>query len=287
MSADPSIVPVSAVIPCFRCSDTIERAVESVATQTQRPAELLLVDDASGDDTLPTLERIRDRFGEWIRVIPLATNGGPSVARNTGWEAARQPYVAFLDADDAWHPRKIEIQHAWMREHPEATLTGHSYVRVEAATSPACSPGRCVARRVHGWRLLLSNCFPTRTVMVRREVPFRFPPDKRHSEDYQLWLTMVLSGEPSYRLEAPLAMRYKAPYGEGGLSGDLWRMEAGELDTYWKLRRARLISIPAFAGLAAISYAKFLGRTAVVQSRRALRLGPVRSSGSAPAAGSP
>lgn len=122
-------VPVSVVVPCYCCEGTIERAVDSVMKQTALPAEVLLVDDASPDQgrTLNKLRQLQGRFRDktHIEVIALKNNGGPSVARNAGWEAATQPYIAFLDADDAWHPQKLEIQYEWMKEYSEVVLTGH------------------------------------------------------------------------------------------------------------------------------------------------------------------
>ncbi|MHB1099234.1 MAG: glycosyltransferase family 2 protein, partial [Burkholderiales bacterium] len=108
-------VPVSVIIPCYRCAETIARAVDSVLKQTLPPEEILLVEDCSGDDgnTLAVLHSLQQN-NPFIRVIPLAKNGGPAAARNAGWDAAKQPYIAFLDADDAWHPKKLEIQYSWM-----------------------------------------------------------------------------------------------------------------------------------------------------------------------------
>ena len=120
-------VPVSVIVPCYCCAATIETAIESVARQTARPAEVILVDDASGDDTVAALRRLHHRHGaDWMKVIRQEQNGGPSVARNAGWAMATQPYLAFLDADDSWHPRKVELQYGWMAAHPEVALTGHS-----------------------------------------------------------------------------------------------------------------------------------------------------------------
>lgn len=121
---------VSVVIPCYRCSDVIERAVTSVWEQTLRPAEVILVDDCSGDGTVDTLYALQKKFPpNWIKVIELEQNSGPGEARNAGWAAASHSYVAFLDADDSWHPQKIEIQYSWMIEHPDVVLTGHECVR--------------------------------------------------------------------------------------------------------------------------------------------------------------
>ena len=79
--------PVTVVVPCYRCANTIERAIASVAAQTLRPNELLLVEDASGDGTLEVLLALQRRYEEWIRVIPLELNAGAAFDRNAGWIA--------------------------------------------------------------------------------------------------------------------------------------------------------------------------------------------------------
>lgn len=254
--------PVSAIVPCYRCADTIERAIVSVASQTRRPYELILVDDASGDNTLDVLQNLRDRYGtDWIRIIPLPQNGGPSLARNKGWEAATQPYIAFLDADDAWHPRKIEIQYNWMKNYSDVALTGHDCIWIKPGESPCTDlPREWKAWHVTPRHLLLSNRFPTRSVMLRRDIPFRFEPAKRHSEDYLLWLQIVLEGYEAWRLELPLAYLFKAPYGEGGLSGNLWEMEKGEIGNYIWLYRKGYLNWFSVYGLVVYSLFKFLRR---------------------------
>ncbi len=118
--------PVSVIIPCFNCENTIIRAVNSVFKQTWQPKELILIDDGSTDESLSRLYDLRDHLGSsWIRILELRNNNGPGAARNAGWEAATQPYLAFLDADDAWHPCKVEIQLKYMQENSEMAITGH------------------------------------------------------------------------------------------------------------------------------------------------------------------
>lgn len=100
----------------------------------------------------------------------------------------------------------------------------------------------------------------TRSVMLHRKLPFRFPEDKRFSEDYCLWLEMVLNGINAWYLDIPLAISFKAAYGEAGLSRDLVAMEKGELDTYQRLRRKKLLSSGLTIGLFGFSLIKHLRR---------------------------
>lgn len=257
-------VPISVIIPCYRCSDTVERAVVSVADQTWRPAEVILVDDASGDGTLAALQALQARYGDWINILSLPANGGPGAARNAGWDAARQPYLAFLDADDSWHPRKIEIQFQDMERHPQVAITGHGYSwsQIEPQGWPSL-PARYTASTVACWRLLLSNCLTTSTVMLRTNLGYRFEPSRRYSEDYLLWLQIICSGVTGHYIGLKLARRYKAPYGSSGLSGRLWAMERGELANYRQLCRDRLLSRPTALVLSALSLAKYARRVVI------------------------
>lgn len=98
---------VSAIIPCYNMKDYVVQAIESARSQTISGLEILLVDDGSTDGTEKILDRYRNMKN--IRVINKA-NGGLSAARNTGILESSSQYVAFLDADDEWEPRKLERQ---------------------------------------------------------------------------------------------------------------------------------------------------------------------------------
>lgn len=260
---------VSVIIPCYRCSETIERAVESVIRQTLPPKEILLVEDCSDDEgaTLASLYHLKQNFQDkiCIKIIQLKENSGPGGARNAGWDEAQQTYLAFLDADDSWHPRKLEIQYQWMKSHPGVALTGHQSIWIKSGKQAHNLPDQWLAKLIGRRQLLLFNCFPTRSVMLRREIAYRFDPTKRQAEDYLLWLMISLGGHPAWRLELPLAYTYKADFGGSGLSGDLWKMEKGELDTYRQVYRNEMISRIEFIGLVLMSLSKYLRRLLLSQ----------------------
>lgn len=262
--------PVSVVIPCYRCVETIARAVGSVAAQTRRPAELFLVDDASGDGTLERLRGLAREHGDWIMVIAQPENRGAADARNAGWAAATQPYLAFLDADDAWHPRKIEIQYGYMKAHPEAAICAHRHAVLDRPEVPDPPVDDVSVERVSRASLLRSNNFFAPTMMMlKRELPQRFRSGRRHVDDHLLWMQIVCAGHDLVRLSPRLAYTYKRPFGESGLSGQLWAMQKSELANYWILRRERAIGLPAALALSAWSLAKFIRRLALVALRRA------------------
>ncbi len=107
------------VIPTYNRAEVIGRAVGSVTRQTYRPIEIFVVDDASTDDTVETLNQLP--FPE-LRVIRHATNQFAAAARNSGMRAATGEYIAFLDSDDTWLPDKLERQVALLESEPDAGI---------------------------------------------------------------------------------------------------------------------------------------------------------------------
>jgi glycosyltransferase involved in cell wall biosynthesis len=105
--------PVSVVVPCYRCADTIGASVASIAAQTLLPAEVLLVDDCSGDGTLEALHGVASQHrAGWVKVLTSPRNGDH---RRRAILAGRTPqeYIAFLDADDTGHPPRSSCR--WRR----------------------------------------------------------------------------------------------------------------------------------------------------------------------------
>ena len=122
---------VSVVVPVFNASGFITDTIMSVKSQTYPNWELILVDDASTDNSLSIIKRMAQEHnngGEQIRVIELEGNQKAAKARNRGVLEARGRYVAFLDADDLWDPEKLAKQVAMMRELDCAfSFTGYEF----------------------------------------------------------------------------------------------------------------------------------------------------------------
>jgi glycosyltransferase involved in cell wall biosynthesis len=108
---------VSVVIPTYNYGRFVTEAVESALTQTYPNVEVIVVDDGSTDDTK---ERLAG-YGDRIRYI-YQENQGLSAARNTGLRAARGRFIALLDSDDAFHPRKLEFQVKLLEGCPDVGL---------------------------------------------------------------------------------------------------------------------------------------------------------------------
>ncbi len=134
--ARPATMPkVSVIIPAYNAEPYLREAIESVRRQTHRNLEIIVVDDGSSDGTA----RIAATFHDVVYVHQH--NRGASSARNSGARLARGKYLAFLDADDVWHPCKLEHQLRALSEHPESvfchTLLSRDPDSVKGVSSPA------------------------------------------------------------------------------------------------------------------------------------------------------
>ena len=192
---------VSVIVGVYNKERFVGECLRSVLAQTYTNWELIVVDDASTDNSLAEAERAIAGDSR-TRILRRKTNSGhPGVARNEGLRAARGRYVAFLDADDLWKPEKLSVQVAFMEEHPEYPLTHTRCEEIDAE-------GR-VLRVRHGDNLpppgdclreLFRHCFIcTSTVMVRKDFGealgwFPEKPEYRCGEDYEFFVRCAGKG---------------------------------------------------------------------------------------------
>lgn len=115
---------VSVIIPTYNRAKTILNSVNSVLQQSYSDVEVLIVDDASVDETQAVIESVQE---ERVKYIKLPQNSGASVARNIGVEYAQGQIIAFEDSDDIWHYDKLEKQMKYWKEHPEYAMIYCSY----------------------------------------------------------------------------------------------------------------------------------------------------------------
>ncbi|WP_287797332.1 glycosyltransferase family 2 protein [Idiomarina sp.] len=105
---------VSVIMPLYNSAQYAVKSIKSVLSQTYKNLELILVDDASIDDTYQQISPFLN--DKRVRYIGLTKNSGSAVARNVGIEEARGRYIAFLDSDDLWMPHKVEKQLDFMSQ---------------------------------------------------------------------------------------------------------------------------------------------------------------------------
>lgn len=266
-----TVVPVSVIMPSYNSEATIERALKSIFDQAVLPAEVVVVDDCSVDGTVALVASIAAAAPVRVELIALNKNQGAANARNVGLDAASSPVVAFLDSDDAWHRRKIEVQYELLKNDQQLFLISHRWILLEDVLQLNDLPiARHAATPISFGRLLYKNYFNTSTVMMRA-TPLRFDKNLRHSEDYDFWLAIAASGLKLARISEPLAAAFKGFYGESGLSRSLWRMESGELGCYRRLRSSGRIKTGQFMLACAFSLIKFASRVIRVWTRKFVR----------------
>ncbi|WP_180190500.1 glycosyltransferase family 2 protein [Acinetobacter sp. YH01009] len=107
---------VTVITPSYNSSQFIEHTIQSIQNQTYKNWELLIIDDCSIDKSREVIQSYVNKDSR-IKMICLEQNSGAAVARNTGIKNASGRFIAFLDSDDTWYPKKLEKQLNFMLEH--------------------------------------------------------------------------------------------------------------------------------------------------------------------------
>lgn len=180
---------VSAIITTYNRKGFVQEAVDSVLAQTYGDLELIVVDDGSTDDTGEALQG----YDEKLRYV-FQKNEGASAARNCGLELAQGEFVAFLDSDDLWLPKKLEMQVACMGEHHDSQIcyTDEIWIRRGRRVNPKKRHAK-YSGEIYPHCLPLCIISPSSALMRRglfEEVGV-FDPALPVCEDYDLWLRVA------------------------------------------------------------------------------------------------
>ena len=233
----PDAELVSVVIPCYNAADFIAATLESVLAQTYRHFEVIVVDDCSKDSSV---EIIRRYVGQDSRVtlIQMERNAGaPAGPRNRGVRDARGEWIAFLDADDLWHPRKLEHQMAAIRS------TG---ARMCSTSMKDLLPGQAVVfsdpnepgiSRITLSMQLFKYRTPTSSIVVRRELmlvnPFNEDLQFKAREDTDCFIRMHEYMDCSVKVMFPFVL-YRVQQAQ--ISGNKLKMVGRHLNMLKKYR---------------------------------------------------
>lgn len=187
---------VSVIIPTYNYGRFIEATIESVVGQTCSDLEILVVDDASSDDTAEVVGAIPD---DRITYLRHEVNKGPSAARNTGLARASGIFVTCIDSDDTMKPRNLEVKTGVLQASPDVDVV---FGNVEVVDEEGTTLGIGNRRREDELlpqpellrRLLSGNPFHASATVVRRrayDAAGTYREDLRHAEDWDLWLRMA------------------------------------------------------------------------------------------------
>lgn len=196
-SYDNSAYNISVVIPAYNAGGTITNTIESVIAQTIKPSQVIVVDDGSTDNTAEIVKQF-----ESVTYIHQQ-NAGVSSARNAGVKAATGDWIAFLDADDQWIEKKLELQINILKNNPDLVWTTGNYLQClkgKEIEQPLVSPNKAKAllggkdhfdyliafkNHCRGW---------TGTMLIKKEVLEQvglFNTERHLGEDIELWFRIA------------------------------------------------------------------------------------------------
>jgi glycosyltransferase involved in cell wall biosynthesis len=233
---------VSVIMPAYNAEAYMARSIESVLAQTRSRLELIVVDDCSTDGTFEGVSE-KAALDDRIRLHRLPKNAGVAAARNAGIERARGEYVAFLDSDDWWHPRKLELQIAQMQAH-DATVSYCAFQRVG-------EDGRLLSRvdppptLTHA-DMLRSNFIGNLTGVYARSLgPAEFI--RMGHEDYVFWLQMIRRSGTARRIEFPESLAFYLVR-EGSVSANKLRAAGWQWRIYRDIEHLSLLRAAWYMG---------------------------------------
>ena len=204
---------VSVVMPCYNAAATVSEAIGSVVAQSMPQWELLVVDDASCDNSLRIVAEMADADAR-IRLLSSPKNQGVASARNMGVAASRGEFIAFLDSDDRWETEKLTLQLQRLKE-TGADLCCTSYRLLNADPTVIAKIYR-VPKVIDYAMMLRENFIGCSTVLVRAALLPKPAFDRRFfHEDYALWLRLLQGGCRAVGIEEPLV-----DYRPGGKSAN-------------------------------------------------------------------
>ena len=219
---------ISVVIPTLNRINTIQRAIDSVINQTFKPAEIIVVDNGSSDGTLKFLRE------QYPKITILKENKiGVSNARNKGIKKSINQWIALLDSDDAWHPRKLEIQTSML----DSALKEYNLIHTDEIWFRNNKHINQMKKhkKQGGYifeRCLSLCCISPSSVLFKKNILDKvglFDESLPVCEDYDMWLKICSSEEVLFAQD-------KLTYKYGGHKDQLSK-------SYWGMDRFRIKSI--------------------------------------------
>ena len=228
MSKNENKYKISVVIPTLNRINTLQRALDSVINQTYKPDEIIVVDNGSSDGTLKFLRE------QYPKITILTENKiGVSSARNKGIKKSINQWIALLDSDDAWHPRKLEIQTSML----DSALKEYNLIHTDEIWFRNNKHINQMKKhkKQGGYifeRCLSLCCISPSSVLFKKNILDKvglFDESLPVCEDYDMWLKICSSEEVLFAQD-------KLTYKYGGHKDQLSK-------SYWGMDRFRIKSI--------------------------------------------
>jgi len=245
-----SLPKVSVIVPTYNRASWLEETLRSVTRQTFKNFELIVIDDGSTDSTSQVMQSFPD-----AQYFIMGKNSGVSKARNLGLDYAKGEFICFLDSDDLWDERKLEIQLYWMENNIDSQVcyTNEIWIRNGVRVNPM-NKHRKYTGDIFRHCLALCIVSPS-SVMLRKELFDKvgnFDESLPACEDYDLWLRIAVKYTFHF-IEEPLIIK------RGGHAGQLSRK-------YWGMDRFRVSALKKLLDQSSLDKEKLqLTREALVE----------------------
>lgn len=196
---------VSIIIPVYNASRFLEETINSIQEQTYSNWEAIFIDDCSSDNSYDIIKQYQ-KNDKRIKVIKNKINNGVAISRNNGIDYAKGEYLCFLDADDKWHPEKLEKQINFMQElNCEFSFTGYQFANEK------CNPNGkivLVPNKINYKQALKNTTIWTSTVMFNMGKLTKddiYMPNIKRGQDTATWWKVLKKIEYAYGLNEVLS----------------------------------------------------------------------------------
>lgn len=245
---------ISIIMPAYQAGRYISKAIASVQAQTCKESwELLVIDDCSTDNTAKVMEGYAGDGR--IRYLKQHANQGVACARNRGIREARGKYVAFLDADDWWDSRKLELQMACIaRTGAVLCCTGRELAQPDGTLTGKVIQ---VPKKITYQMMLKTNVIPCGSVVMRTDAAreFEFVHDECH-EDYILWMKVLRKYKAAAGVNVPAL---KCRLSAGGKSRNKLKSARMQYGSYRHLGYGRFQSFYYMIFYTIYGFRKYMG----------------------------
>ena len=193
---------ISIITPLYNCAAFLEQTIQSVISQTYQNWEMIMVDDCSQDDSLLIATQYAEK-DKRIKVIKLEKNSGAAVARNTAIAAAKGRFIAFLDSDDLWLSKKLELQIKFMLS-KDIAFSYTAYEKMNQNGEVFELMG--IPEQINYTQLLKTCVIGCLTVIYdTNKLGKVHMPLNTKREDFATWLSIIKEVNCAYGLTIPLA----------------------------------------------------------------------------------
>ncbi|MDE5695822.1 MAG: glycosyltransferase family 2 protein [Lachnospiraceae bacterium] len=229
---------VSVIMPAYNCEKYIGESIDSVLNQTYAFLELIIVNDASTDDTKKIILEYCKKDNR-IFMYDLHTNSGAAAARNKAIEMAKGKFIAFLDSDDIWKRNKLEKQIEFMeKNHYPITCT--SYGKIDSDSKVLGKIAKC--KNVYTYKDILIECPGNSTIIYDVSILGKtYGPDLKRRNDFALLLLTIKKIPGNFKMYGLSGIYGYHRIRTDSISKNKWRLVSYQWYTYRRVAKLSII----------------------------------------------